>query len=266
MPTPEEHEDLKTFLLEKPAAIDADALVQRMLDSSGAVGGLSIGLTLDEVTSLGFEPSPDGTAEHVGRIERPRFVDSDPRHRFEYVFEDEQLCSVTYELEAPDADLSAVAERFSDTIEDSLGAPIVFENTKHWMIGDDAQCILRLHLQSVAADDGDEFGFAPETTAGSVSLQLWNGEGGEFPGSFDSSETEAALRAFVSEKFGDKIELGDANIWMEAPYVYFNLIVEVPDDELDFDWKGVPLTGGKLDDEFKELVIENFNMVLDLDD
>ena len=257
------HADLKKFLLEEPAPTDPQGFIRRLLDPSGSVAGLSVGLTLEEVIALGFEPESFGDLEHEGVIEREGF-DDDPRHRLEYSLEDETLCSVLYELTAPDSDLVAVEQSFSDALEALLGEPIVFEGAKHWMFGDDAQFILDLHLEAVDDDDGDEFGFAPQARLGTVSLLLWSGEDGEFPASFDSSELETVLRSFVNETFGDKIELGDANIWMEAPYVYFNLIVETPDDELDFDWEGVPLAGGALNESFKEAVIEEFNMVLDL--
>lgn len=49
-----------------------------------------------------------------------------------------------------------------------------------------------------------------------------------------------------------------------TPYVYFNLIVETPDDELNFDWEGVPLTDGVLDESFKETVVQEVKYVLEV--
>ena len=253
--------ELKSYLLAKPSKIVVKEIVQRIFDPSGSIAGLSVGMTLNNLAAMGFTPENFGD-EHEEFISREDFEDYDPRHSLEYSFVDEVFCSVRYELHASNSDVIALEQGFFEAIQNVLGDPIVVLDTKAWMFGEEAQFILRSSSESVA-DDGDESGFAPDVQMATVSLSLWIGEDGVFPYSFDPTVLKAAFLSFVNDTYGEKIKIVDAEIWMESPYVYFNIKIEDPEDELDFDWKGAPITDGILHDSFKETVIEEFNHILD---
>lgn len=240
-------------------SIDADALVSTFFDADGTIGGIGVGTTSQELQALGFE-FPDAGGFHQYAIDADAFESKKPKHRFEYAVENGVVCRVEYVLFGTNENVERVAGAFLNAVESELGEAISHVGTERWMVGDDAQFVLEHERSKVVVGQGLE-----EKVLASLSFMIWDGDGEEFPGSFDPKPLETALRAYVASEFGDQISLGEIKIWKESPYVYFNVAIDSPEDELDVDWDGSPLEqDGTLTPSFRALLEKELGLVLDL--
>ena len=251
-------DEVRAFVHAGTDSIDPDAVVSTFFDADGTIGGIGVGTTSEELQALGFE-LPDAGGFHEYAIDADPFESNKAKHRFEYAVSDGVVCRVEYVLFGTNADVEQVAGAFFDAVESELGEATSHVGTERWMVGEDAQLVLEQKGSKVV--EGEDF---EEEVLASLSFMIWDGDGEEFPGSFDPKPLETALRAYIASKFGDQISLGEIKIWKESPYVYFNVAIDSPEDELDFDWDGSPLEQGTLTPSFRALIDKELGLVLDL--
>ena len=251
-------DEVRAFVHAGTDSIDPDAVVSMFFDADGTIGGIGVGTTTKQLQALGFEV-PDAGGFHQYTIDPDPFESQKPKHRFEYALEDGVVCRVEYVLFGTNDNVERVAKAFLDAVESELGEATSHVGTERWMVGDDAQFVLERTGSKVEVQKDFE-----EKVLASVSFMIWDGDGEEFPGSFDPKPLETALRTYVASEFGEKISLGEIKIWKESPYVYFNVAIDSPEGELDLDWDGSPLEQGTLTPKFRALLKNELALVLDL--